>query len=1572
MPTNYVPHHGDIYLLKDRKQIGYSLEGTNFSINPNIWMMATDSITKGWLVASVTGSNNQVTIADKDSVVSILGVSINSVTATSPIPLTATVVEDSNSITVADSTGIVAGMLVTGGDVPSNTFVESVPDATHILLTRDYPGTSGSVSLVFGSAVEIVTSGIIEYTTKVFELSEVGQTVYPAPEEASSFTSPGTKGTHPQLTVNRGYAATSGQPLMEIGIILSETTLLVDLNGDARGATGLTQIAEQAGEVITNEGTPLVISMGTNGKVFLADRRKNNNGTTELRNTPFGILIGANSGYGTGGTIPLNELCIIQKLGTISGFTGLVSGKPVYLDINGGYTQNIETISYYTDVATPIGWALSSTSMFVSMGFNTQTSDAEQVGGIIALNPSGIADYGYLLANGASMNIVGTTTNPTGQVAGIYDGTSLYNKIGTTFGGTAEFTVTVSGGTPIVGQTLYINGISVAITGVTAADIATQLAGLTQTGYTFASVSSGVFSVQNDSTHTPVNIVMGTLQYTSIVVSGGTYNLPNLNSGNPKFQIKYLNFYQANPPQAPLFRYDTGWTQWGTVPSGSSSSNPFEYIDIPISTFGASPAITDFFADLFIQKGGVIRKVEPNPVIYTKIEVSTIYYRYGYQLKWNSTSPNTARIEFGSDGLAYFDVTTSTFIPIDSTWTYKILLYKTERYNKFYDYTSDQKLSQVWSLGLADYTEATDTHNPTTGGYFDRSSTAPNHTTRLNYDGNFYTTNIFISDSLNVTGLSTFNNGVIVSNSLNSRKTLNVTAPSDQTVDIFSVNKTGISFPFFIVDPSGKVGISNTSSNTPTGLFDVKGSNGIFRINETVDTLSMVRDGETKFNVGNSGVSSLSFQVNGGTKLHINNEGDIGIFDNPATAIQSSSEKVLEIRSDDNVTGSSIHLYSHDITAIKGILTANVNGVYLDSAASTTKSIDLRIGGSSGFYLRSDKNITLGTSSTITTPSENITSKIIEARSENNTDGVILYLTTANGTSAKTMLSSQITGFTIDSNTHTLKVGGSSALSINSSRYVQVATRLGIGGEATNLFQVFSPSTTGAAIFSSTGTIRTISLYPIVASGDHGNAILQAGDSLLKYSDTLVVAPGSSGGVLRGVRFTSSGNATFWGTTQFQSSSTSAEQVVEVASGYVKINATSSGSSTSVFSVADYLGNSLGGFGGRFLDEDSLDFFFIASNPISNPEFTLSPITGNGIFRGTCQATSFFGNLGSSGTPSTDAFISTASINSATITEAEITDATVTNLLASKIGWDGSAVSPISEAYVTTIGSDISYSTSAYIRNIHANRLTLNAGTDSVAPLIFTSGVLLTTPVNGALEYVSNDFYATTGGTRYSIPLSTSGNSLRFVTTGSSVLTLPSGEKTLATNEVATSSSAGLLPSLPGDASQYLKGNGKWGDFATATGVKDGLLSISFSLGSIVNESVTFSANSAENKTLTINIDASSTPNGGYVTVYDASGGLNATYFNATSLRASKENIIPFTQSALSVFDTVSICSYNFIDDPDKNYKLGFIADDTHEYLSTKNHNQMDITNTIGLLIKAVQELRQENKELRNLIKGLK
>ena len=101
------------------------------------------------------------------------------------------------------------------------------------------------------------------------------------------------------------------------------------------------------------------------------------------------------------------------------------------------------------------------------------------------------------------------------------------------------------------------------------------------------------------------------------------------------------------------------------------------------------------------------------------------------------------------------------------------------------------------------------------------------------------------------------------------------------------------------------------------------------------------------------------------------------------------------------------------------------------------------------------------------------------------------------------------------------------------------------------------------------------------------------------------------------------------------------------------------------------------------------------------------------------------------------------------------------------------------------------------------------------------------------------------------------------------------------------------------------------------------------------------------------------TANGGITaTAITASGEITANSFNATSSIKAKENIKDCEISALDILSEVKIVEFNFKKQKEK--KIGFIAENTNSLLSTKKQDKMDISNSIGLLIKSIQELNEK------------
>ncbi|EDM35232.1 hypothetical protein PBAL39_13407 [Pedobacter sp. BAL39] len=92
---------------------------------------------------------------------------------------------------------------------------------------------------------------------------------------------------------------------------------------------------------------------------------------------------------------------------------------------------------------------------------------------------------------------------------------------------------------------------------------------------------------------------------------------------------------------------------------------------------------------------------------------------------------------------------------------------------------------------------------------------------------------------------------------------------------------------------------------------------------------------------------------------------------------------------------------------------------------------------------------------------------------------------------------------------------------------------------------------------------------------------------------------------------------------------------------------------------------------------------------------------------------------------------------------------------------------------------------------------------------------------------------------------------------------------------------------------------------------------------------------------------------------------VTATSFVQSSSRKLKENIIPFTTNALAKINEIDVVSFSYKNDDRSLKKVGFIAEDTDPLFSTVDHNTMDIGTTLGVALKAIQELSAEVEALK-------
>lgn len=95
------------------------------------------------------------------------------------------------------------------------------------------------------------------------------------------------------------------------------------------------------------------------------------------------------------------------------------------------------------------------------------------------------------------------------------------------------------------------------------------------------------------------------------------------------------------------------------------------------------------------------------------------------------------------------------------------------------------------------------------------------------------------------------------------------------------------------------------------------------------------------------------------------------------------------------------------------------------------------------------------------------------------------------------------------------------------------------------------------------------------------------------------------------------------------------------------------------------------------------------------------------------------------------------------------------------------------------------------------------------------------------------------------------------------------------------------------------------------------------------------------------------------------SGTVSAISFAQNSLRSAKDNIESYSGNALEKINAIKISSFSYKNDHEKNFKVGFIADDTDPLFSSKDRNTMDIGTTLAISLKAIQELSAEVTQLK-------
>lgn len=98
---------------------------------------------------------------------------------------------------------------------------------------------------------------------------------------------------------------------------------------------------------------------------------------------------------------------------------------------------------------------------------------------------------------------------------------------------------------------------------------------------------------------------------------------------------------------------------------------------------------------------------------------------------------------------------------------------------------------------------------------------------------------------------------------------------------------------------------------------------------------------------------------------------------------------------------------------------------------------------------------------------------------------------------------------------------------------------------------------------------------------------------------------------------------------------------------------------------------------------------------------------------------------------------------------------------------------------------------------------------------------------------------------------------------------------------------------------------------------------------------------------------------------------LYASGFYVSSLRSLKENIKPSLVNAVDLINSQEIVDFNYKSDENKQAKIGLIADDSDPLFLDNKGETVDLYNTCGILMKAVQELSTKVKVLTEKLDSL-
>ena len=98
---------------------------------------------------------------------------------------------------------------------------------------------------------------------------------------------------------------------------------------------------------------------------------------------------------------------------------------------------------------------------------------------------------------------------------------------------------------------------------------------------------------------------------------------------------------------------------------------------------------------------------------------------------------------------------------------------------------------------------------------------------------------------------------------------------------------------------------------------------------------------------------------------------------------------------------------------------------------------------------------------------------------------------------------------------------------------------------------------------------------------------------------------------------------------------------------------------------------------------------------------------------------------------------------------------------------------------------------------------------------------------------------------------------------------------------------------------------------------------------------------------------------------------IKAAAFQTVSTIKAKNHVVPFMRSGLKIINDTELYQYKLKGNDDRT-RVGFIAEWTDELLAGRNHDENDLGTTLGVALKAIQELAADNEMLKKEIADLK